>query len=66
MSMALDEPHDDDEVLEDKGLTFMINKELFGQVQPVRVDFIDSQMGSGFSISSNLSTGGGCGTSCSC
>ena len=64
--MALDEPKDDDELLKDDGITYLINKDLFDQVKPVSVDFIDSPMGSGFSISSNLVKSGGCGTSCSC
>lgn len=63
--MALDEPRDDDEVVSEEGVTFLINKELFDQAKPINVDFVESAMGSGFSISSSLSNGGGCG-SCSC
>ena len=63
--MALDEPRDDDEVVSEEGVTFLINKELFDQAKPINVDFVESAMGSGFSISSSLSSGGGCG-SCSC
>jgi len=64
--MALDEPREDDEVLKDNGITYVINKELLDQVKPLNVDFVESPMGSGFSISSNLQTGGACGTSCAC
>ena len=39
--------------------------ELLEQAKPINVDFVDSAMGSGFSISSQLSTGATCGTSCS-
>ena len=64
--MALDEPKDDDEVLKDNGFTYIINKELYDQAKPFTVDFIDSGMGQGFSISSNLQMGGGCSSSCAC
>jgi len=64
--MALDEPKDDDEVVKEEGVTFLINKELYDQAKPINVDFVESAMGSGFNISSSLSMGGdGCG-SCSC
>ena len=64
--MALDEPKDDDEVIKDNGFTYIINKELFDQAKPFTVDFIDSGMGQGFSISSKLQMGGGCSSSCAC
>ncbi len=66
MGMALDEPRDNDEVIEENGVTYLIEKGLYDQIKPVNVDFVDSAMGSGFSIKSNLSTGGSCGGSCSC
>ena len=68
--MALDEPREDDEILKDNGITYLVAKDLFESVKPITVDFMDSAMGAGFSILSNLSTGGGCesscGSSCSC
>ena len=63
--MALDEPKDDDEVVNEDGITFLINKDLYSQAKPINVDFVESAMGSGFSISSSLNMGSGCG-SCSC
>jgi iron-sulfur cluster assembly protein len=64
--MALDEPKDTDEVIKDNGLTFLIDKSLYEEAQPITVDFLDSAMGSGFKLSSSLAaTGGGCGGSCS-
>jgi iron-sulfur cluster assembly protein len=62
--MALDEPKEDDQVFEMNDLTYMINKELFEQVKPISVDFVETPMGSGFSIQSNLNAAGGCGSSC--
>jgi Fe-S cluster assembly iron-binding protein IscA len=65
--MVLDGPREDDEVVNKNGNTFIINKELLKQVQPVKVDFVETDRGSGYAISSNLSSGGGCGGgSCSC
>ena len=57
--MVPSEPHDDDMTFTDKGLTFLVSKELFEQVKPIRVDFVDSPMGSGFQISSNLAKASG-------
>lgn len=63
--MALDEPKDDDEVMSNNGITYLMNKQLLEQVKPVTVDFVESAYGSGFSISSSLAKGSSCG-SCSC
>jgi Fe-S cluster assembly iron-binding protein IscA len=63
--MALDEPKGDDEIVKENGVTYLINKQLFEQVKPVTVDFVESTYGSGFSIQSSLAKGGSCGT-CSC
>lgn len=64
--MALDEPKDDDEVSNNNGITYLLNKGLLEKVKPVSVDFVETAMGSGFSINSGLSQAGGCGSSCSC
>ncbi|HOP85278.1 MAG TPA: hypothetical protein PLM71_05920 [Syntrophorhabdaceae bacterium] len=64
--MALDEPGENDEVFNEKGVSFLIEKELFNQVKPIFIDFVHSPMGSGFMVQSELSKKGGCGSSCSC
>jgi len=66
--MALDEPRDEDQVVKDNGFTYLVDKELYDKAKPICVDFVDSGFGGGFSISSNLSLGGGsgCGSSCAC
>jgi Fe-S cluster assembly iron-binding protein IscA len=64
--MALDEPRDEDHTFDDKGLSYVIEKNLFDQVKPIKVDYITTPMGAGFNISSNMPMGGGCGQSCSC
>jgi iron-sulfur cluster assembly protein len=64
--MALDEPQASDEVFDEKGIKFIIEKDLFDRAKPISVDFVQSAMGAGFMIKSELSKGGeGCG-SCSC
>jgi len=64
--MALDEPKDDDEILKENGVTYLVNKQLLEQVKPINVDFVDSVYGSGFNITSNLSKGGACGSCSTC
>ena len=64
--MALDEPKENDEVMDNNGITYLVEKGLFDQVKPITVDFVESTMGSGFSIQSSLQTGGGCGSCTSC
>lgn len=65
MSMALDEPKEDDEIIEESGITYLIEKDLYERVQPINLDFVESVMGSGFSITSAMTQGNSCG-SCSC
>jgi len=63
--MALNEPLENDEIIKDNGISYLIDKELLDQAKPISVDFVESAFGSGFSISSKLSTcGASCGTSC--
>ncbi len=65
--MALDEPKDDDQVFEEKGTKYIMEKTIYDQAKPVNVDFVESPRGSGFQLTSNLAqpAGDGCG-SCSC
>ncbi|MCE5211639.1 MAG: IscA/HesB family protein, partial [Deltaproteobacteria bacterium] len=65
--MALDEPGNDDQVFDEKGTKFVIEKDIYEQAKPINVDFIETPQGSGFRLTSGLSAagGGGCGSSCS-
>ncbi len=63
--MALDESTQNDEVFEDRGITFLVEKELFEKVKPISLDFITTERGSGFQMTSSLSRENACG-SCSC
>jgi Fe-S cluster assembly iron-binding protein IscA len=49
--MALDEPQENDEVIKDNGITYLIDKELLDQAKPINVDFV-------------AACGSSCGTSC--
>jgi iron-sulfur cluster assembly protein len=64
--MALDGPQEDDEIFDNDGITYVINRQLFESVKPIHVDFISTYAGSGFSISSSLRPGGSSGSACSC
>lgn len=61
MGMALDESNESDETFNINGLTFMIEKELYEMVKPVKVDFIETPRGAGYIIESNLKAADGCG-----
>jgi iron-sulfur cluster assembly protein len=60
--MALDESRDGDEIFNQNGLTFMIEKELLEDVKPIKVDFVETPRGSGYAIESNLKKADGCGS----
>jgi iron-sulfur cluster assembly protein len=64
--MALDESHDDDEVFTDKDVKYLVKKDLFNQVKPIAIDFVNTPRGSGFKLTSSLDAQESCGTSCSC
>jgi len=51
--MALDEPKETDNVFNVNGFQFILDKDFYEKVKPVKVDF----MGYGFKISSNLELG---------
>ncbi len=70
MGLALDESRDDDEIFNQMDLTFVMEKTFFEEIKPVKIDFVESVMGAGFNITSNMkkpasSCDGGGGT-CSC
>jgi iron-sulfur cluster assembly protein len=63
--MALDEPKSEDEVFDERGTKFIIDKDLLNQAKPINVDFIETARGSGFKLTSALAAAeGGCGSSC--
>jgi len=48
--MALDELRDEDEVFDQGDIKYVVDKNLLDQVKPIKVDYVNSAMGSGFSI----------------
>ncbi|GAB7080226.1 hypothetical protein JCM14635_18990 [Megalodesulfovibrio paquesii] len=60
--MALDEPNDKDEVFTQGSYSIVMERELFNQAKPLRIDV--SYMG--FSVESSLQLGGGGCSSGSC
>ncbi len=57
LRMTLDKPQENDETFHDRGLAFLIDKQLFEKVKPVKIDYVHTASGDGdgFSISANLS-----------
>ena len=66
LGMALDEPGKDDEIFDEKGTKFIIDKDVFNQAKPITVDFIETPQGSGFKLTSSFSNATGCGSGCNC
>jgi len=66
LGIALDEPRDRDVIFKDRGITYVISKDLYEKSRPIRVDFEISARGSGLKISSELKDAGGCGSTCGC
>ncbi len=66
LGLALDEPQEDDEVFNQGGITYTINKKLYEQINPISVDYVETPRGSGYQITANIAKlGQGC-RSCSC
>ncbi len=53
MELALDEPTEKDEVLEEDGITYIIDKRLFDRVKPLRIEFIQDAAGARFEVTHN-------------
>ncbi len=51
MGMALDEPREQDEVLKESGITYLIDKQLYEQVKPIKIEFVQTARGAGYRIS---------------
>jgi iron-sulfur cluster assembly protein len=66
LGMALDDLQDSDLQFSEKGIDFLIEKDLFEDAKPIHIDFIETEQGSGFKLTSNLPAGAGCGGGCSC
>jgi iron-sulfur cluster assembly protein len=58
--MALDEPQENDVTFTDQGISYAIEKGLFNEAKPIRVDYVETLDGSGFQLTSSLPSGGCC------
>ncbi len=54
MGMALDEPKEDDQIFQESGVTYLINKQLFEQVKPVKIEYVETARGAGYRVSASL------------
>jgi Fe-S cluster assembly iron-binding protein IscA len=52
--LALDEPRDTDETINDAGLTFLVDKQLFEMAKPFCIDFEPTETGGDFHVSCPL------------
>lgn len=66
LGMALDEANDNDEKIETDGFTYVVERQLLEDAKPIKVDFITTDQGEGFIITSNLKGASGCGSCSSC
>ncbi len=64
--MALDESKENDQIFNDKGLTYVVEKSLYDDAKPIKIDYVTSPMGEGFNIASSMKMGASCSSSCSC
>jgi len=64
--LALDESRDGDETFIDRDLTFVVEKDFYEKIKPIKVDYMETPMGAGFNITSNMPKPEvSCGSSCS-
>ena len=67
LGLALDESKENDQEFEDRGIKFVIENSLYDRVKPISIDYVTSEMGSGFDLKSNLPVmPSSCGSSCTC
>lgn len=64
LGLALDEQKDTDDVFEDSGYTFLVDKSLMQTASPITIDA--SQYGFKVDSSLKMDAGGGCGSCTSC
>ncbi len=64
--MALDESNENDEVFENNGFTFVIEKKLLDEAKPITVDYVITPRGEGFVINTGMKKSTDCGGCTSC
>ena len=67
LGMAMDESRDNDQEFDDRGVKFVVENDLYEQIKPIKVDYVNSDKGSGFNITANIpEQPSSCCSSCSC
>ena len=54
LAMALDESQESDEVFDEHGLSFVVDRQLFEMAKPIRIDFTMTYKGGEFAIYSSI------------
>ncbi len=62
--MTLDESKESDKVFNRDGVSFVVDKELLEEAQPITVDYVTTPAGEGFTITSGFTQSEGCGGGC--
>jgi iron-sulfur cluster assembly protein len=52
--LGLDKQKENDQVFEKEGVTFVIEKTLLDKARSVKIDYVESAMGSGYTLKSDL------------
>ena len=52
--MSFDEPRENDQVFTERGLTFLIDKTLLDTAKPIKIDYVEGTLGSGFTSRSGF------------
>jgi Fe-S cluster assembly iron-binding protein IscA len=52
--MGLDDPKETDQVFTEAGVTFIMEKTLLDKAKSVKIDYVHSAMGSGYTLNSDL------------
>jgi iron-sulfur cluster assembly protein len=52
--MEVDEPKENDRVFTEGGVTFLIDKTLLDKAKSVKIDYVHSPMGSGYTLKSEI------------
>jgi Fe-S cluster assembly iron-binding protein IscA len=67
LGLYFDEARENDHVFQERGLTFVVDPDLYEQTKFITVDYGTNPMAPGFYITSGMEEVGGCGAcACSC
>ncbi len=64
LGLMMDEVKEGDETITNRGIQYVINKDLLYVERPLKIDFVEGPGGSGFRVTSSLTGRSGFGGSC--